>query len=109
MTPRTVKPPAVVDSGRVVSVSPPVLSVKDAAIYCACSTSSLNTWRAADAKRLQRGEQLVGPAWVMLSYGIRYPRAYLDAWIQRTSVPCGVMESRRRATPAAGRDVEAGP
>lgn len=85
-----------VNSGEVVQLRPSVLTVKAAAIFCACSASLLNSYRAADAKRLLRGEQLVGPAWVRVGYGIRYRVADLEAWLARTSVPFGVMESRRR-------------
>jgi hypothetical protein len=93
--------PLVVDSGKVVQLAPAVLSRAQAAAYLGCSVGLLDAMRAADVKR---GEQIEGPAWVRLAYGIRYRVADLDAYLARTSVPLGVMESKRRI---AGQDVEA--
>ena len=90
------------ESGRVVSVSPALLTVKGAATYCACSPSLLDHLRAADAQRRRLGEPMIGPAWVRVVHGIRYKIADLDAWLERTAEPFGVMESRRREKPGAG-------
>lgn len=79
------------------TVIPALLTVAAAAKYCGCSASYLNTERAADAKRLARGEPIKGPAWLRCPYGIRYRVDALDEWIKRTAVEGGVMESRRRS------------
>lgn len=89
--------PPVVDSGKVVQLVPAVLARAQAAAYCACSVGLLDALRGADVRRVDRGEQLEGPAWVRLSYGIRYRVEDLDTWLARTAVPLGVMESKRRA------------
>ena len=95
------KPAQVLDSGRIVALAPALLSVKAAAVYCACSASLLNQMRATDARRMQRAEPIEGPQWVRLSYGIRYRVAALDAWIASTSTACGVCETYRREPKAA--------
>jgi len=82
--------------GEVVRVPPALLSVASAATYCACSASLLNALRAKDAAALRTGESVAGPAWIRVSFGIRYKPQDLDAWLARTAVPCGVMESKRR-------------
>jgi len=93
--------PVVVDSGRVVALSPALLSVKGAALYLSCSASLLNQLRATDARRLLRAESAEGPPWILLGYGIRYRVADLDAWISRTAVVGGVCDSHRRTQPAS--------
>jgi hypothetical protein len=87
--------PEVIDSGNIVSLPPLLLSVKEAARYCGCSASLLNSYRAEDTKRLNRGEKILGPAWVLAPFGIRYMPAALTEWV-KTGVPLGVMDSRRR-------------
>ena len=102
------KPLQVMDSGRVVSVPPAMLSVKDAAIYCACSASLLNSLRSKDATALRMGGTMTGPVWIKVGFGIRYKPQDLDAWLERTAVSCGVMESRRRLpAPTADEMAEA--
>ncbi len=81
-----------------------------AAAFCSCSAGYLNGLRADDVKRLQRGEPLEGPEWRRLGYGIRYRVTDLRAWLERTGVAGGVMESRRREKPSAGPEsAEAAP
>ena len=89
--------PAVVPSGEIVSVKPALLNVKAAALYCACSPGYLNALRAADVKRRAAGEVMVGPEWQSFRWGVRYRLESLTAWLERSGVPFGVMESRRRA------------
>jgi hypothetical protein len=88
--------PEIVASGELVTLAPAVLTVAAAAAFLGCSASLLNTARSADARRLERGEPIEGPQWVRLSYGIRYKVSDLEAYLQRTAVPGGVMEGRRR-------------
>jgi len=98
-----VKPPDVASDGKIVALQPAMLTVLQAALFCACSASYLNSLRADDAKRLKRGEQIKGPQWVRVGpgggFGIRYRVSDLLTWLDRTSVACGVMESRRREKP----------
>jgi hypothetical protein len=89
----------VLPRGEVVAVRPALLSVASAATYCACSASLLNAMRAKDAAALRIGATTTGPAWIRVNFGVRYKPQDLDAWIAKTGVPGGVMESRRR-TPA---------
>src|SRR5689334_14347600 len=99
-TPRAV--PEVVPNGKLVTLQPAALTVKAAAIYTAHSESLLNQLRARDAKALREGRPLEGPEWRLMRAGIRYTVTDLDAWLARTSVRCGVMESRRRASAETG-------
>ena len=88
--------PEALPNGKTVAIPPALLPTKSAAIFCACSPSLLDHLRVSDAKRLRRGAEIEGPAWVRVSFGIRYRVADLEAWLDRTSVVCGVMASRRR-------------
>jgi len=87
-----------VSDGKAVAFNPALLTRVQAAIYCACSVGLLDKLRAADNKRrMQQSEPIEGPAWVSTSFGIRYKAGDLDSFLARTSEPCGVMVSRRRA------------
>lgn len=89
--------PQVADSGRIVDVPVVLLAVASAAARIGCSASYLNQVRAADARRLARGEQIEGPKWCRLPFGIRYRVADLDEWIASKAVPFGVCQESRRA------------
>jgi hypothetical protein len=82
--------------GKVITLPPALLARKEAALYAGCSVGLLDKLRASDASRRMRGESIQGPAWDRTSFGIRYRPGSLDAWLSRTSEPCGVMASRRR-------------
>ena len=87
-----------VSDGKAVAFNPALLTRVQAAIYCACSVGLLDKLRAADNKRrMQQSEPIEGPAWVSTSFGIRYKPGDLDSFLARTSEPCRVMVSRRRA------------
>src|SRR5438552_1401020 len=85
-----------VSDGKAVAFNPALLTREQAAIYSACSVGLLDKYRAADTQRRMRGKPIEGPAWVRTGFGIRYKPGDLDAWLARTSEPCGVMVSRRR-------------
>jgi hypothetical protein len=85
----------VVSDGKAVAFNPALLTRVQAALYCAFSVGLLDKLRASDAARRMRGEPIQGPAWVRTHFGIRYRPADLDAYLARTSEPCGVMVSRR--------------
>jgi hypothetical protein len=87
----------IADSGNVVETPATAFSVATLAKFLDVSESWLNSTRAADTKRLARGEGLVGPSWVLIgSSFIRYLRTDVEAWLARTARPGGVAESQRR-------------
>jgi hypothetical protein len=98
--------PEVLPSGESVAVRPALLTVAAVAAYCGCSASLLNALRAKDAAALQHGGAVTGPAWVRTPAGIRYRLGDVDAWIERTSIPFGVMDSKRRNPPAVAHPAQ---
>ena len=75
------------DARQVVDVpKPKAVTERGAGIYTSTSCSHLRNMRARDAKKVQEGLEIEGPAWVKLGNAVRYLTDDLDAWLLKNRV-----------------------
>ena len=99
--------PEALPNGKTVAIPPALLPTKSAAIFCACSPSLLDHLRVSDAKRLRRGAEIEGPAWVPVSRcGPRgMARSNLGRLRRHGIAETREAERRQQRPGAAGRDM----
>ncbi len=88
----------------VAEVEPVLLKTPDAARFIGRSEGWLVNTRSKDAQRFDRGEALVGPAWVKIGSTIYYPVRQFNGvnglvdWLKSNAEPMGQMPMPGRAS-----------
>jgi hypothetical protein len=67
-----------------------LLNNAEAASYRGVAATTANNERCRDRQRIERGEEPIGPPWVMINGSPFYEIAALDAWIESRSEPFGI-------------------
>lgn len=65
---------------------PKALTEHGSSAYTSLSCSHLRNMRARDARKVQQGLQIEGPAWIKLGNAVRYLTEDLDAWMLKNRV-----------------------
>jgi hypothetical protein len=84
----------------VVAIEPGLLDEDRAAEFLSRSRALLRALRQEDVARAKRGEEPVGPAWVVIRKSVFYRPEDLRRWIDEQAVPRGVVSFDKREAPA---------